>query len=1245
MAFTALFIIGIVTYKALPVSLLPDIAIPEITVQVTGENTSARELENTVMRTLRAQLMQVGRLEDLQSETRDGIGLIRLRFEYGTNIDLAFIEVNEKTDAAMSHLPRNTQRPRVIKASATDIPVLYLNLTAPSNSPKGGENLLPNPPQRRKNWEFFASEPPPFGGIEGGSSFLSLSDFAENVVRRRIEQLPEVAMVDISGLVHQQVQIQPDLERMESMGIGVSAIESALANSNVEPGSMTVRDGYYEYNIRFSTVVRTVEDVRRIPLRHDGRILQLGELADVRLVSTEETGMTTYNGRRAVSLAIIKQADENMDRMKEALTNTVRSLERSNPHVQFDIIRNQTELLDYTLTNLQQNLTLGFLFILIVASLFMGGVRSPLVIGICMVVALVISFIFFYLFGMSLNIISLSGLILAEGMMIDNAIIVTENITQYRDKGYTLEDACTQGTNEVITPMLSSSLTTIAVFFPLVFISGIAGAIFMDEAFAVTVGLVASYITGIVLLPVLYKIGLSPLPALRRLGSSITVPAHNRPVREGSKMTYQSFSRVFSSFCSDRQSEKQSGNISNKGKGWNILLPSLTGRGKGVSLLYDRGIHWVFSHKRTTLGMAVLSIPLCVLMFYLLPKERMPETSRTELAVRIDWNENIHLEENRRRTEELERFCKEGVQGSKFKVQDEADANRRGTPCGHPNETVNINHWAPTRDAPTVNEKQSASSVDEESVPHGNSSFFTFHSSLIIESQAHIGTRQYLLDREQTSTSETDLYLRTSTADGPALLQTAISSWMATHYPQATVHFYAPENVFEKVFDTNEPQLVVELYNSDKTRLQEVDRLQALQQMVDDAAGEASEGLAIQEQIGLTIDRERLLLYGVSYDEIVRTLKTALRENKVATLRSYQNYLPISISGQEQTLDEILTHTLIEVPSSVRGERQRVPLRSFITTFPAKDLKTITAGMAGEYVPLVYTDTRQAEKIVERVKGVFGNEERRVKSEELVQSSRFKVQDEADASRRGTPCGFPNETANINHWAPTRDAPTVNEKQSASSVDEGTVPHGHSSFFTLHSSLNGATWSPSFSGAFFSSHRMIDELVVVLFISLLLMYFILAAQFESFLQPLIVLAEIPIDLGFALVVMAVCGVSLNLMSAIGIVVSCGIIINDSILKLDMINVLRKEGVPLMEAIHTAGTRRLRSIIMTSLTTILAMVPLLFTHDLGSELQTPLAIAMIATMTVGTLVSLFVIPLVYWGVYRSPTPSPSLNGGE
>lgn len=1019
MAFTACFIVGIVTYKTLPVSLLPDIAIPEITVQVTGENTSARELENTVMRTLRAQLMQVGRLEDLRSETRDGSGIVRMRFEHGTNTDLAFIEVNEKIDVAMSYLPKSTARPRVIKASATDIPVLYLNLTL--------KNEKANAP-------------------DADERFLELCDFADNVVRRRIEQLQEVAMVDISGLTHKQVQIVPQHSKMEALGITTRDIENALANSNVEPGSMTVREGYYEYNIRFSTVVRTVEDIENIPLRHDGRIMQLSELAHVRLVPATETGLTQYNGKRSVSLAIIKQADENMARMKSALNGTVRSLQYANPDINFDISRNQTELLDYTLTNLQQNLTLGFLFILIVAVLFMGGVRSPIVIGICMVVAIIISFIFFYLCGMSLNIISLSGLILAEGMMIDNAIIVTENITQYRDAGHSIDDACIRGTNEVITPMLSSSLTTIAVFIPLVFISGIAGAIFYDEAFAVTVGLIASYITGIILLPVLYKIVFS-----------LSLPKGWKRHLRTRKLT-DKFSKVGS---------------------LNLNTP--------LSRFYDKGIEWVFSHKTVTVLFTLLSIPLCVLMFNIMPKERMPETSRTELSVYIDWNENIHLNDNRRRMEELEAFC----------------------------------------------------------------------TAYVEESSTHIGIQQYLLEKSLVSTTEAELYLRTATPQQLELLQQALHKELSTRYPQATVSYHEPENVFERIFDTNEPELVVELYNRDKEKQNDIVLLREMEGSINRIAGEKATAPATGQQINLTINRERLLMYGVTYDEITRLLRTALRDNKIATLRSYQSYLPITIAGDEHTLDGILNRTFVTIPATDGSKvRHQVPLRAFVTQSRGEGIKTITAGMAGEYVPYTFAETARAKEIAADVK----------------------------ESLRG----------------------------------------------------NADDWEASFSGAYFSSNKMIDELVIVLFISLLLMYFILTSQFGSFVQPLIVLAEIPIDVGFALVVMHILGISLNLMSAIGIVVSCGIIINDSILKLDMINVLRGEGVPLLEAIHTAGSRRLRSIVMTSLTTMLAMVPLLFTHDFGSELQRPLAIAMIATMTVGTLVSLFVIPLIYWFIYRNKT---------
>ena len=179
---------------------------------------------------------------------------------------------------------------------------------------------------------------------------------------------------------------------------------------------------------------------------------------------------------------------------------------------------------------------------------------------------------------------------------------------------------------------------------------------------------------------------------------------------------------------------------------------------------------------------------------------------------------------------------------------------------------------------------------------------------------------------------------------------------------------------------------------------------------------------------------------------------------------------------------------------------------------------------------------------------------------------------------------------------------------------------------------NDGIWDVSFSGNFFANKQMLNELVVILLISVLLMYFILSSQFENFLQPLLILAEIPIDIVFTLIVLWMTGNSLNLMSAIGIVVSTGIVINDSILKIDLINQLRKEGVPLMEAIHTAG-ETFTCNLMTSLTSIFAMIPILFTFDIGSELQKPLAVAMISAMTIGTLVSLFVIPLFYWKIYN------------
>ncbi|WP_336618266.1 efflux RND transporter permease subunit, partial [Bacteroides acidifaciens] len=725
MAFTACFIIGLVTYSTLPVSLLPDIAIPEITVQVSAANTSARELENTIVKPLRSQLIQVSTLKDIHSESRDGAGIIRLSFEFGTNTDLAFIEVNEKIDAAMNYLPKETERPKVIKASATDIPVFYLNLTLKNDSAYSTTTT-------------------------GQQSFLDLCEFAESVIKRRIEQLEEVAMVDVTGLVERQVQIVPDEDKLAMMGLAIGDIESALSSNNVEPGSMTVRDGYYEYNIRFSTLLRTAEDVENIYLRKDDRIVRLKDFCKVNIVPVKEKGVSLSNGKRAVTLAVIKQADENMDKMKNSLVGTMEYFRRVYPDIDFSISRNQTELLDFTISNLQQNLSLGFLFICLVAVLFLGDVKSPLVIGLSMVVSIVISFVFFYLCHMSLNIISLAGLILALGMMIDSSIIVTENISQYRERGYSLRRACITGTSEVVTPMLSSSLTTIAVFAPLIFMSGIAGAIFYDQAFSVTVGLLVSYFTGIMLLPVLYLLVYrAGIRTRKRKWLSFTF---NNPVKDHT-----------------------------------------------LDRFYDAGVDRVFRHKTFSVLFCAVSIPLCVFFFFFIDKERMPGIEENELVVRIEWNENIHVDENRKRVDAL------------FKELD------------------------------------------------GRS----------LEQTASVGRQDFILNRErELSSSEAELYFRTETSGEIAPLEQEIYRRLKERYPLSVISFSPPETVFEKLFVTGEPDITAEFYARNRAQAPVAETIRNLEHELAEETGTNPTGIAFENQLDLSVSKERLLLYRVSYNEL-----------------------------------------------------------------------------------------------------------------------------------------------------------------------------------------------------------------------------------------------------------------------------------------------------------------------------------------------------------------------------------------
>lgn len=601
MVFIAAVVLGIVAYHTLPVSLMPDIPIPVVTVNITYKNSSSRELENAVVKPVRAQLMQVAHLSEIKSETRDGQAVINLRFDYGTNVDYAFIEVNEKIDGAMNSLPRDLERPRVIKASATDIPVFYLNLSLKDSDSLRSDN-----------------------SDEADDRFIELSEFAESVIRKRIEQLPEVALVDISGTVSPQLTIEPDMQKMQSLNFSLAQLENALSQNNVNAGNILIRDGHYQYNIRFTSVLRNKEDVEKIFIKASGKIFRLKDIAAVSIDPQKRTGMFAANSKPAITMAVIKQANARLADMKDQIRQLVDRFEKDYPGIHFEASQDQTQLLDYSISNLKQNLGQGLLLVILVVFIFMKDIKLPLLIGLSLMVSIIISLLFFSMMHLSINIISLAGLILAVGNMMDNSIVVTDNISQYRERNFTVDEACIAGTGEVIVPQLSSMLVNVAVFLPLIFLSGIAGALMYDEAISVSIGLSVSYITGITFMPVVYRLA---------------------------------YRRVYKAENKIRQVKEKMFNV--LGTGFKKIFD--------LDKVYTSGLDFTFRHRKLNILMYLMMLPVGLIVLMAIRKEKMPALTQTETIIMVDWNENINAGENKLRVSRLLKSIEpETVQSNSF---------------------------------------------------------------------------------------------------------------------------------------------------------------------------------------------------------------------------------------------------------------------------------------------------------------------------------------------------------------------------------------------------------------------------------------------------------------------------------------------------------------------------------------------------------------------------------------------------
>ncbi len=988
MSLLAIVIVGIIAAGKIPVSLMPNVEIPQISIQFSAPGMSAREIDESVMKGLRTRVIQIPGLEDVKCESFSGSGKISLVFNQKYDIDLGYIEVNEKVAQFFQTMPRELGQPKVVKASLTDVPVCFVEMTIPEST---------------------------------NDKFVQLSRLAVDVVARRIEQIASVAAVDVSGTTDTQITVTPNYEKLVSLGIDTKDLEGVIYRNNVNFGSLTVKDGHYQWPVRFQSELRSAEDILNLFLKINGKMYQMSDLVEVSEEEVTSSGIIRTTNGRAVVLAIIKKSNAQMRTLKKELNKTIEALAKDYPLVRFDMARNQTELLDYSIGNLRANIILAIVLVVIVLLFFMRDFSSPVLVAVSIPISLIITLLALYLIGVSINIISLSGLILGVGMMVDNAIVVIDNIEQFINRGFSVQSACVYATKEVLTPLLSSVLTTCSVFIPLIFLGGIAGALFYDQALAVTMSLFSSLIVSVTVIPVFF------------------FQMYRKEIRREKK----------------KNTRKQ------------IIK---------YEKIYERHITWAFRHQKSVWAAFAIMILGTVTLFLYLDKSKLPPVIQEDIIVHVDWNQPVSIAENERRANSII----SGING-----------------------------------------------ISQYEIMIGHQKFVLPHSGDISQTQALF-------------------YIKASTPDSLEFIKKAFTDKMKD-YPKSVCAFDNSVNVFNIVFGEHQPDMVAKIKNP-KGETPDVDNLyRIVGKLKEKEPGIDIVPIATENVIKLTVSQEKLAFYGVDYQAIYNVLQSVTKENTVMSINTGSFYIPIIFAHGGDSNKSLMS-------ASVRNnDGVNIPLSYLLTEHKMTDLKGLVSGKEGGYYPLnlLLSNKHNVGRLLSSIKGVIY-------------------------------------------------------------------------------SFEG--YSVGFSGAYFSSRALLKKMLFVLLLAILLLYFILAAQFESFIQPFIILSELVADIFGALLALWICGAGINIMSMIGIIVMCGIVINDSILKVDTINKLSKRH-NLLRAILVGGKRRFKPIVMTSLTTILAVMPFLVGGSLGADLQKPLSIALIGGMIVGTGVSLYVVPVIYYEITR------------
>ena len=1063
--FVALVIFGVISFRELPVDLLPDLSFPTLTIRTEYPGVAPADVETFVTTPIEDAVGIVSGLVDISSISRAGLSDVIMEFAWGTDMNFAAIDVREQL--AQLSLPAAAEDPILLRFDPALDPIMRISV----GSAVPGE-VTP--------------------ADQAGLRLL-----AEQSIKQRLESIDGVAAAIVSGGVEEEIQINVDQSRAALLDVPLSQIANRLQRENVDVTGGSIADGAAEYIVRVLARFADLEEIGRIVVGEVGDVqVRLQDLAEVRSGYQEQSTITRTNRRPSVEVAIHKEAAANTVAVAEAVLVRLAEVEEELAgvvDVELRVVSDQSRFIEQSIRDVIQAAVLGGLLAIAVLYLFLRRLRSTVVVGLAIPISVVASFFLMFVGGVSLNIMSLGGLALGIGMLLDSSIVVLESIDRRLSAGAHRGDAARAGGGEVGGAVVAATLTTLCVFIPVVFVSGIAGQLFVDPALTVTFSLVVSLAVALTLIPMASAAGL-------RAPESEAGP--DRPAAAGD-------SPPSAARAADSAREPLSVQVA-AAPGRGVLAVA---RGVGavlrllftpvfwlferfygaVSAYYPRLLGWALGHRLLVVLLAVVLMAGSLGLLPLLGNELIPEIRQGTIVADVEL--------------------------------------APGTPVA--------------RTDATLAEMQRRAGE----LPAVAQTYAVAGSSRTGGNEVRENSGQILIDLHPE-------YRGGGEDRALAELRAALAG-----VPGATVTFGRPPLLS---FDA-----AVEARISG-----------AAPAVLERAARSVADRLAALA--GLADVRARLA--GTSPEVVIDLNRPQLAE----------------LDLDAEAVGEIVAAKLQgEVPTELERGRQDVSLR--VRTRP-EDRATID-DLAGLIVATVGDVPVPLSAVAEVTVAQGANEIRRVDQQRVV-----LVTGNLDGRDLGSVTG---------------------EVQAVLATAE--AEHG------VVAELAGQ-WQDMVDS--FASMRLALILAVVL------TYLVMAAQFESLLHPLIILASVPFGLVGVLLTLAIFAVPISAIALIGVIMMAGIVVNNAIVLVDYINRLRRGGTAAPAAIRQASLTRLRPILMTTATTVLGLVPLALRLGQGWELRQPLAVTVIGGLLFSTLITLVLVPTLYSlvGGHGAPRDADAATGG-